>query len=1225
MNPTWPPRLLLVGPTPPPHGGISVHVATARDLLRLAGARCRVLDSGGHRSRGGAWATLASVARLLRRIDVHARRGYTLHLHTNGHSVASWCMALACAATARRAPGRVLTLHSGLLPEFLERGGALARGLERATLARYDRVICVNQRIHDALLAHGSDPERLAILPAHLVTPPRATTLPSSVASWVASRSPIVSSALFFRPEYGFDLLLDAVARLAARQPRLGCVVMGGGAAAGADSGWTAARRRVDELGLGERVLLTGDLPHRVCLAVMARSDVFARPALADGDAISVREALALGLPVVASDAVERPAGATLHRSGDASDLAARLDQVLATARDGAASSPTRAADAERGFDALLWIYREARAGRSAAATTRRGRLASCAARLRVMSAREVGERLRQALHARADRLIGTASREESHRSLLEGCGARNGSLLRHLEATVAPRFYLPAPPAERRAVAELLWRRFPSWLSAAAAEAERLCQHRVDLLGYGEVELGADIDWHRDPVSGTVWPRRHFSSYDPVREPDADAKRVCELNRHQHLPRLGKAYFLLGEERYAREAVAQMLSWIEQNPRGIGLHWHSSLELAIRALSWLWTLFYVLPSAALDEAAALRICKSLYAQLDHVARYLSLYGSPNTHLLGEATALYVGGLLFRDGPRGRRWLELGGALLDREAERQVLDDGVHAELSPYYHCYAADFYLQALALARRCGRPVEPRVWRGVERMFDALAHLAGPDLKLPLLGDDDGGRVLALGSTTHYGDAGDLLCAGAALFHRGDWKRRAGAFYEEAFWLLGEEGLKAWETLPVTAPATLRRSFDAAGYVVERTGWARTSAQLVFDRGDLGSLGGGHGHADALSIVLSASGEQLLVDSGTGVYNAAPEWRAFFRSTRAHNTLVVDDAEQSAPADTFRWTRQARTRALGDGSYPGIHYAAGEHDGYAATLGLTHRRRVLSIEDGYWLVLDDVRRADAGAGGDPRGGGGRHGLELLWHFAPGAEVSLLNPATVIAPAAARGAVGNAAGAAAKSVGMTAVARVGSVGLALRLLASAPITGRLVCGATAPPQGWVSRRYGEMRPAPVLETRWISRVPAVCATILSLCREARQPGAATAPDRGAAVAAGARAVPVRVVDAVERGATAIAFVIPHARGEDLVVLASAGALVEAGPCRARAEVLWLRLEDDRPALLLALDASSVKLRGERMLTSTQPVHHFWSAAAARAAAPHRIEESLHVRHRRDR
>ena len=172
--------------------------------------------------------------------------------------------------------------------------------------------------------------------------------------------------------------------------------------------------------------------------------------------------------------------------------------------------------------------------------------------------------------------------------------------------------------------------------------DAERLCLHEVVLLGYGPLELGREIDWHRDPVTGQIWEQRFWADYRPLHDGEGrDSKIIHELNRHQHLPRLAKAYLLTGDERYASEAVAQLNSWIDQNPPGRGINWQSSLEIAIRTISWLWTIFLLLPSKAFDEASAQRIGDSLFAQLEHVQRYTSVFTSPNTHLIGEAAALY--------------------------------------------------------------------------------------------------------------------------------------------------------------------------------------------------------------------------------------------------------------------------------------------------------------------------------------------------------------------------------------------------------------------------------------------------------------------------------------------------------------------------------------------------------------------------------------------------------
>ena len=328
-------KLLLVGPCPPPHGGISVHVATAHRLLESSGVACRVLDLGAGRDPSGAgngrW---AHRLRQLYRIRRCARAGWTLHLHTNGHNPRSWLTILACGLAARSAPGRVLTLHSGMVPDYLEPAGRVRpivrRSLARLALGPFQRILCVNPRIRSSVRSLGVEPDKLAVAPAYLQAPPPAADAPRSaeIDAWLEGRRPLLVSALSFRPEYGFGVLLDAVERLAPSHPNLGCLVLGGGPrVVGAEA---QARRTVRRRGLEERVLLSGDVPHALCLALMARADLFVRPTFADGDALSVREALALGLPVVATDTGCRPDGiAALPRPGDPADLAGAIESTL--------------------------------------------------------------------------------------------------------------------------------------------------------------------------------------------------------------------------------------------------------------------------------------------------------------------------------------------------------------------------------------------------------------------------------------------------------------------------------------------------------------------------------------------------------------------------------------------------------------------------------------------------------------------------------------------------------------------------------------------------------------------------------------------------------------------------------------------------------------------------------------------------------------------------------
>src|SRR5207244_1165959 len=255
-------------------------------------------------------------------------------------------------------------------------------------------------------------------------------------------------------------------------------------------------------------------------------------------------------------------------------------------------------------------------------------------------------------------------------------------------------------------------------------------------------------------------------------------------------------------------------------------------------------------------------------------------------------------------------------------------------------------------------------------------VMHISQPDGSIPLFGDDDGSRALAL-SSADYSSFRDGLSSGAVLFRRGDFKSQSGEFREESLWLLGADAWDTFESLAAEVPAEVSRSYYESGYFVQRSGWNGNDTQLIFYCGGLGMRSGGHGHADALSFTLFSQGCEILIDPATSVYNAAPEWRHFFRSTHAHNTVVVDGRSQSQPGGTFSWKEKATTRIRGTITIPEFEYVDGEHEGYRALRDeITHRRRVMYIRPNYWIVLDELR------------GRGEHDFDFLYHFAPDTEL---------------------------------------------------------------------------------------------------------------------------------------------------------------------------------------------------------------------------------------------
>lgn len=311
-------KLLLVGPFPPPHGGISVHVLTLQRLILESGISCRVLNISRGAPNSDSYISIRGPLHFMLLLAGHSLRGWSLHVHINGHNVKGWLVALAAGLVGVTGPGAILTIHSGMAPAYLNdrRSGRL---IAWTTSKFYRHIIAVNPEIKNVLCSLSVPEAGIEVLPAFLPTPAALQQLSSNVEAWSRAHHPVLSTALFFRPEYGFGLLLQAISELRKTHPRLGCVVIG-------DS-----ESRPE--GLPQHMLAIGDVTHESCLAVIARSDIFVRATFSDGDAISVREALALGTPVVASDVVGRPAGTLCFKTGDANDLAAKIECLLSSAR----------------------------------------------------------------------------------------------------------------------------------------------------------------------------------------------------------------------------------------------------------------------------------------------------------------------------------------------------------------------------------------------------------------------------------------------------------------------------------------------------------------------------------------------------------------------------------------------------------------------------------------------------------------------------------------------------------------------------------------------------------------------------------------------------------------------------------------------------------------------------------------------------------------------------
>jgi hypothetical protein len=317
-----------------------------------------------------------------------------------------------------------------------------------------------------------------------------------------------------------------------------------------------------------------------------------------------------------------------------------------------------------------------------------------------------------------------------------------------------------------------------------------------------------------------------------------------------------------------------------------------------------------------------------------------------------------------------------------------------------------------------------------------------------------------------------------------------------------------------------------------------------LIFDCGGLGMCTGGHAHADALSVSLFGGGRELLLDPGTFTYNSAPEWREYFRSTQAHNTVRIDGRDQAESAGTFRWNTRWRAKPGFRTERDGIRYIEGEHDGYLALAeGVTHRRRLLHVGE-YWLLADDFR------------GTGPHTFEFSFHLGPDVECSGIEH---------------------NSHGFLIREREGFL---LGFLGSGEVTSECLTGSVAPIGGWASTGYGAKRPVTSIRAAMRAAAPAAAMAFLVPAQSGATLQAIPTADRNV------------LACRYRQGAFNGGF-------EDLAVFGSVDSTTIIDGFEMSGEFFWLRSAGGSLRHVAAVRARSLFDRGRCVFEQTEPGPYF--------------------------
>lgn len=518
---------------------------------------------------------------------------------------------------------------------------------------------------------------------------------------------------------------------------------------------------------------------------------------------------------------------------------------------------------------------------------------------------------------------------------------------------------------------------------------AERAIRHQFRSIGI-EHDFGARIDWTFDKTaSGGLAPNNEWT---------------WQLNRHAEWLALSRAYRDTGDEKYAREFVAQMTAWVRDCPMpetagNVPRSAWRTIETGIRAAQvWPELWFRFLHSPAMTDEALLAF---LGAYIDH-GRHLAAFHTTGNWLAMEGAGLFYVGVLFPEFKEAAVWRDTAAGWIYAELDNQVYPDGVQIELASGYHHVSLNNFLLVYKIAKLNDVPLPPDFLRRLEKMYDFDVYGANPARRLP--GVQDGG----------YHDVRPALAEAAALYPaRADFLWHA------------TNGAKG------KPPAETSHAFPYAGYYVQRSGWEPDARWLWFDGGPFGY---GHQHEDKLQILLEAYGKSFLVDPGNYTYEKS-KWRSYFIDSPSHNVVLVDGQPQRR--------RGARSRMDYVVKEPLPHvWSSGKDSDYVEATydeayggnvgrGVQHTRAVLFIKPDFWVMMDRLTSLD----------GQEHTYEALFHFDCPVKADALRVLTQ---------------------------NEGEANLTVMPRPDAGLSVQIVEGQEDPVQGWLTKGISAVRPAPV-------------------------------------------------------------------------------------------------------------------------------------------------------------
>lgn len=414
---------------------------------------------------------------------------------------------------------------------------------------------------------------------------------------------------------------------------------------------------------------------------------------------------------------------------------------------------------------------------------------------------------------------------------------------------------------------------------------------NKINIFG---IEINEEtIDWHKDYYSGYFFPLIKFNKINiqKLSNKGIDVKFPWELSRFVFALNLAAGYIHTNDEKYYIQYKKLISDWIEKNPFLYGINWKCTMDVAIRAISWILSanVFYVIISH--DSEFLKKLSTSLVKHAEYISNFPEIY--PDNHTTNHTTADYIG-LLFlsvalNKHPKSDKWQKQAIDGILKCMDYQVYDDGGSFEASTSYHRLVTELNAMAAILSIDNKIILPDWYYKKLFKMFEFVASILDKNGNAPLIGDNDSGTILQSNyqKSKNYAYLPKL---GEIIFNY-----RFGTYSDitelPALSLLPEITTVKMVVNSITPKsAGESRYFQNSGLCILKN----KNLSCVISIMSIGQNGyGGHNHYDCGSFTVSYNGNPLVVDPGTYTYTRNYEQRNKFRSYQYHNTVIPSNIE--------------------------------------------------------------------------------------------------------------------------------------------------------------------------------------------------------------------------------------------------------------------------------------------------------------------------------------------